>query len=200
MNSRASNPNCTLCGGWGWAYVTPPIELRGTISSYDMRRDAMELATLAPGDVILSVEPRTSYIVADYDKVILPRLEQGEPFSGELVQRAIGSYVDRLRFPIVVLELVSTVNTSFVPTFYVNGTDFSYSGDAITWNPNGNNPAPGAVYSVRYRARYEWIAFAPPSSRHARGSGQGQRVLLRRRDMTPLTNAAGVVDPAISQQ
>jgi hypothetical protein len=161
----------------------------------------MELANMAPGDLTLSVSPRSSYIVADYDKVVLPRLEDGEPFSGELLQRGFGATIDRLRFPVVKMETVSTVDAqTFVPTFYTQGVDFTVSGDGITWLSGGANPAPGTIYSVRYRARFEWIAYAPPSSRHARGSSQGQRVLLRRRDMTPLTNAPGALDPVIAEQ
>jgi hypothetical protein len=152
------------------------------------------------GDLTLSVEPRSNYVVGDYDKIILPNFEDGEPFSGEFVERGF-SPTDMLRWPVQALDDVSRVDDrNYQPTIYVEGTDYSVSGDAIVWLPGGNQPSPGQIYSVRFRARFEWIAYNPTYSRHARGASQGQRVMVRRGDMMPLTGEVGTVPPEVSAQ
>jgi hypothetical protein len=65
-------------------------------------------------------------------------------------------------------------------TEYVSGSDFILdTSKIIKWQ--GNQPQKGKIYTIKYKAYLEWIAFLPPDLRRDRDRDLGLRVGLRKR-------------------
>lgn len=177
-----SSVNCTLCGGWG-VYYHDPKHILAIVSQYDVKKNLLDMAISQPGDLMLAPLPRSGIWLADYDKITLPYFEDGEVYQGEAVSRAVVGSNDTTRFSIVAVDYCSSVVLPGTETVYVYGIDFTVTPETntITWI-SSNRPKPGQVYAIRYRTRWDWIAFNPPNARYARGTDIGQRVLLRRRE------------------
>jgi len=85
-------------------------------------------------------------------------------------------------------------------TTYQEGVDFTVyrnrqdpgNGSIMSWLA-GHGPALGAQYAVSYLAHYAFIAFAPPTPRFERGTGLGERIILRKRHLVSWT--PGVAGP-----
>lgn len=191
INSLASNrsdANCTICGGYG-IYYLPPKTILGVVTGYDVRTNPQDMAVTQPGDLMLAPLPRSKVWINDFDKIVLPKWEDGEALDAELVLRGTGAS-DTVRHPIVKVDACSQVTANpYTLTQYQLGTDFTVSGKTITWLAN-HGPLPGQAYALRYRTRLEWIAMLPPNARYLRGTNVGQRVLLRQRELVWKAGAA----------
>lgn len=172
-----TNPNCPACGGWGYIYAAPRLIL-ALATGYDVKRNPLDMAIVEPGDMMLIPLPRERVWLQTGDKVMFPKWEDAEAYEGEIIVRDVVG-PDRLSFAPVIIDRVTNVDRDGTIHDWLPGTDYTMSGNALTWVA-GSGPQPYGSYSVRYRARYNWIVFSPPNPRYARGTDIGQRVLLRK--------------------
>ncbi len=177
-DANRANPSCPACHGLGWVWQEQP-QIFGLVSGITQHKDLMMAGILAPGDLVFS--PDLRYILSDYDKIQLS-WPQGVPYEGELIFRGSGA-TDATMYGIleVVKDGCISVNpTTAVITNYILGTDFTVSGQTVTWL-GVNQPAAGAVYSLKYKALIDWIVLVPPEPRRERDTNLGQRVILRKK-------------------
>lgn len=172
-----SNINCQACGGFGIIYPEAPIQVLAMASSIDQNLDLVQFGLMEDGDLVLTPMPGAIHF-DNYDLAILP-WQMGIPTYGQVLTRGSGT-TDTADYRIITAEGIWTVDPATgVSTMYQPTTDFTYSGKTITWV--GNTPAAGDIYSIRYGAQFEWVAFNPPSPRLAFGQDLGQRAVFRKR-------------------
>lgn len=177
-DANRANPNCLVCKGLG-IYWTAKGQIVALIQNVSQQKDLLQSGVAAPGDLVMSPDPR--YTISDYDKIQLTWSE-GIPYEGQLVRRKAGSSTDSVNYQI--MENVSCVQvdeaTGTITTYRPN-IDFTTSNNVITWI--GNKPADNSVYSFKYGALVEWICFAPPQPRRERGTNLGQRIVMRKKHL-----------------
>jgi len=172
-----NNINCAACGGFGVLYPNAPVFVLALVSNIDQNLDLVQYGLMEYGDMVLSPMPGAIHL-DDYDLVMLP-WPIGVPTYSQVLTRGSGT-TDNADYNIAVAEAAWTVDPNTgIATEYNPPTDFTYSGKTITWV--GNTPITGDVYSIRYGAQFEWVAFNPPSPRLAFGQDLGQRAVLRKR-------------------
>lgn len=173
---------CAVCGGFGHFY-RQSVPILATVSSYEVRRDPLEMMTGQPGDLTLGVLPRQKIWLRDFDLVRFPHFEDGEVFAGELIRRG-ATATDATRFIVKKVDFINQVKSADTLVDYVQGVDYTIQSGSkgITWL-TGHGPLPGEAYFAKYRATFDWIVMQPPVARYARGTDIGQRVMLRRRDV-----------------
>lgn len=176
-DANRSDPSCKACHGLGWVWQPQP-QILGLVSGIAQHKDLMMAGILTPGDLVFS--PDLRYTLADYDKVQLS-WPQGIPYEGELITRGSGA-TDTTMYGILGVDpsgcIVVNPTTGAI-TSYAAGTDFTFSGNTITWTANA--PAAGVIYSLKYAALIDWICFVPPEPRRERDTNLGQRVVLRKK-------------------
>ncbi len=174
-----SNINCAACGGLGILYPNAPITLTAMISDAEQQTDmnAQGYGLMEPGDLFLYPDPNAPRFNT-FDLVMFP-VSVSFPTHSETITRASGA-TDVTDYNIATVNGAWTVNSSTgVATAYTPGTDFTWTGKTITWN--GNQPSADTMYSLRYGAQFEWVAFDPPTPRLAFNQDLGQIVKLRKR-------------------
>lgn len=188
---------CKACGGVGFLYPLAPLQVLALVSDVEQHTDLVAAGLMTYGDLVLSTQPGAIQL-NNYDIVLVP-WQVGIPAQDQVVQRSTTGSEDRAWYRLQQVSGAWTVNsstgevTSYTPgapdpeTGEIPGNaDFTWSGHTITWLRN--QPAAGSLYSLRYTADYEWVAFDPPSPRTAFGQDLGQRVVLRKRHIV-LPNA-----------
>ena len=171
------NPNCTQCGGNAFFYPDPPQQIQALIANVESNKELVAAGMAQPGSLVLSPLPGSVHI-NDYDLVLLP-WTFGVPSQGQLITRGSGS-TDKAWYRMMEVTGAWTVDpVTFVKTEYKPTVDFTWNGRVITWV--GNQPSQGSVYSIRYTAKFEWLAFTAPQPRFAWGQDLGQRCVMRKR-------------------
>ncbi len=172
-----NNINCLACGGYVVLYPDPALETTVLIPSVEQNLSLMQYGLMEDGDIVVSPMPGTIHF-DDFDLAILPFIP-GIPTFSETFQRGTTA-TDTSSYRMVNVEGAWTVDsTTGTNTKYTPNQDFTFSGKTITWI--GNQPSAGQLYSIRYGALFEWVAFNPPSPRYAFGQDLGQKAVLRKR-------------------
>jgi hypothetical protein len=172
----------------GHFYPTPPQDVCAIISAVQLSRMTPMIAGFVlPGDMLMSMRPYRGLtpLIYDYDKVTLTWVE-GLPQDGETVQADPSGVDYLLNVPITLascygINRLATTSTEAIVS-YVQNTDFTLSGNAITWI-SANRPVPGEPFTVRYTCQPEWILFMPPMVRYERATNLGQAAILRKRSV-----------------
>jgi hypothetical protein len=80
---------------------------------------------------------------------------------------------------------------------YSQGGDFTFVGKKISWA--GNAPDVGTLFTVKYTAYLEWVAYSTPFQRMDRTRSLGQKVMLRKKHVT-FTTDSPLDSPAYRKQ
>ena len=179
LSGNRSRVTCVYCKGANWVYADP-VNVLCTVSGYNDSLDHADIATFSPGDLTMSLRPNEKITVSRGDKILLPRIGGGFPYPGELIQHTANEY-DVAQWPIARVNVCSITREEGV-TFYQVGTDFTVDGHTITWNPN--TLGIGDIYFLKYDAHPEFVAEPSLYARYDRGQPMGQKVFLRRRQVT----------------
>lgn len=172
------NINCAACGGLGILYPEKPLKVMALVSNIDQNLDLVQYGLMEYGDLVLSPMPGSIHL-DDFDLVILP-WSIGTPTYSQTLMRSTTGDTDTADYRMMNVSGAWTVDpVTGTTTKYVPGQDFTYQGRTITWV--GNQPQLGQLYSIRYDAQFEWVAFNPPTPRVAFGQDLGQRAILRKR-------------------
>jgi hypothetical protein len=185
--------NCPFCKAFGWIFADP-IDILVTISGYKDALDPSDIAVFAAGDLVMSLRPYEKITISRGDRVVLPRLDGGMPFPGEIIQHTQNAF-DLATWPIVRVTACSVVRESG-PVFFQAGVDFTTSGDTITWQ--AGRLQLDEVYFLKYDAQYDYVADPSLYARYDRGAPLGQKVFLRQRGVNMKLN--NQTDPLFKQQ
>lgn len=178
--SRARQ-SCTLCGGRGYRYK-PPVRLTGIVTSIHREKSLMEAGLVQPGDAVLGLSPFDRHMLSDWDMVELPFWSRGQSVWGGAIQRSVDSADDLLPHTVKDLQYCESQDPDTDEiTSYTRGTDFTITGNVLTWLDGQPQPAPESYYSIRYTALLQWIIFLPPQDRYDGGVSIGQKAILRLR-------------------
>lgn len=172
-------PTCQVCGGSGRAYGHGR-RVRGLVAALNSADRALLASGLAmPGDMTFSPEvlPVGQLVISDYDVL---RLSYGQSYEGDSLIRGD----DQLSYhPATIRQVEQHLSHSGGRVWYVEGADFTIEGRRVVWAA-GRGPAMGDAYAVRYDAIYDWVVYPGVTvQRVDRGTGLGQRVLLRKRHL-----------------
>lgn len=183
-DANRANPNCKACFGLGWLWLDKG-EIRGLVTNISQEKNLLQAGIASPGDLVFS--PGLEYTLADNDKIQFTWPE-GIPYEGELVvrggTRSTDINSDMLRYGLLDIgdqDCIQTNPATGVITYFKPNVDFTFNGHLVTWI--GNTPARGSVYSIKYQANIEWIAFIPPQPRRERGTNLGQKVILKKKHL-----------------
>ncbi len=176
--------SCKVCLGFGYLY-NAPITITGLITGIRNAKDLVDAGIAGAGDLVLGMAPGALFI-GDYDIVNISNLPVS--FTGAINIRGAGS-TDTVPFRLSqMFRVFSVIPSTGVVHDYVQGTDYTVSGRTITWinttNVTTNLPA-GTSYSINANVFFDWVCFASPMERiDTPSTNLGQRVLLRKRDIT----------------
>lgn len=180
---------CPLCKGTGVRYETATT-LTGIITGIAREKMLLEAGIAQPGDAVLGLSPLETQMVTDWDMVEPANWTQGQPYSGELVQRGSGATDTLVYKAKQVLNCHSVHPTTFVITNYAVGTDFTVANDVVTWIVGRPQPAADAIYSIKYAAIFSYIVFTIPQDRYDAEISLGLKALLRPRHIAIQKRAA----------
>jgi len=175
----AININCAACHGLGLLYPNPPVSLTVMVSDPSQQTDMMDqgYGLAQEGELTAYPDPKGPRL-STFDLLMFP-VTASFPTYSDSIERGTGS-TDEADYNIAVAEGAWTVDpTTGVATAYTPGTDFTAAGKTITWGANA--PKTGQMYSLRYAAQFEWVAYDPPTPRLVFGQDLGQIVTLRKR-------------------
>lgn len=185
--SAPNNINCAACGGYGLLYPEAPEQIPVLVSEINQESELIQYGFANYGDMVVSPQPGSVHF-DNFDLLILP-WSIGVPTFSEVLARGAGN-TDIATYRLLHVGGAWTVNvTSGAVTAYVPGRDFTYSGKTLTWV---NGPSAGTLYSIRYDAQFEWVAWNPPEPRVAFGQDLGQRAVFRKRHIA-LPNAPALL-------
>lgn len=178
-DANRANPNCAACKGLGIVWQKQS-QIIGLVQTINQQKDLLQSGVGAPGDLVLSPDPR--YTISDFDKIQMT-WDEGIPYEGQLVKRAATGSIDTVNYRIMsVVNCIQVDPTTGSITTFIKDTDFTVSGNQITWI-SANKPAISSVFSFKYSALIDWICFAPPQPRRERGTNLGQRIIMRKKHL-----------------
>lgn len=176
--------SCPVCDGSGYIY-RQPRQIVGLITGVRRGKNQLEGGWALPGDSVLSVKPDVS--ISGGDLIVFT---WGEPLpDGQVIYRGAGSLNDNKMLDTGLEENEDRLWYNAESSIHCEDQDgnvYSSDGDfvldsskIIRWN--GRQPQKGKVYTIKYNAYLEWIAFLPPDIRRDRDRDLGYRVGLRKR-------------------
>ncbi len=178
-DANRARPDCQACHGLGWLWLDGGV-VQGLVTNISQEKELLMAGIVSMGDLVFS--PQLGVNLSDYDKIQLTWVE-GIPYEGELLIRGTTT-TDTTLYTILQVEpdgcITVDPSTGSVTTYQAN-LDFSFAGNVITWGLSSNQPSTGSVYSFKYAALIDWIAFVPPQPRRERGTSFGQKVILKKK-------------------
>jgi hypothetical protein len=167
--TRRARAGHAECGGWGFLFpealqVTPRMQWVGM----NARKDQRDSGIVEPGDYKITWPSSQALAVGD---LVIHPTEEGVTFDTLVVGQTDqdGGSLERLRYRfILAVEYVNSTDPDTGETIvHVEGEDFDLDGQRIVWTDDGNAPAEGQPYQVRYRHRAEYlIGPRAPQRRH----------------------------------
>lgn len=177
---------CPSCYGDGYIYRNPR-KVKGLLTSVTAQktRNMTEMGYLLPGDMVFSPS-LSAGIISDFDKItfLYPTdVNEGQVIlrgaahmeENQLIDPGLEPHEDRIWYEAVCASWCEDENK----VQYKQGTDFVFSKRKVQWI--GSAPAKGVLYTIKYSAYTEWVAFENTMTRVDRGRTLGGRVALRRR-------------------
>lgn len=177
-NTNQSDPNCAACHGIGLVWI-PSGQIVGLVDDINQHRELLDIGVAQPGDMVFS--PQIGTTLSEFDMIQLT-WPDGIPTEPELITRGT-TQTDNTFYGIMSVPKTGCItvdSTTGVITQYYQNTDFTFSGNTITWLA-GRGPTAGTIYSIKYNALVDWIVFTLPQPRRERGTDLGQKVILRKR-------------------
>lgn len=185
--------SCKVCGGLGRFYPNTPAYIRGIVSNAMQDRDLLATGfAISDGDLVFSADPWGEWNIGPLDLLVFDGDPHQWPFEGQVLTRGTGT-TDNLWYTASDLQLVTQSNPSTGAVTQYSG--MTVSGKTIDWSGVSTAPAAGTNYSVKYRAKYEWVCYVPPMVRFEHTQSLGQKVVLRKRHL--VVNSATAVSPML---
>lgn len=185
--------DCPACQGDSFIYRNARA-ISGLITALDpgRNRQLFEAGYAVPGDVTFSPSLRAGFIT-DFDKVTFcfatPVNEGQVIMRGSHTLDTNAQYVtdlapseDRLWYRPGCSIWCEDING----VVYYKDADFTFEGKKIQWK---GGPDVGTLYTIKYTAFLEWVAYASPFQRMDRTRNLGQRVMLRKKHVTFTTDS-----------
>jgi hypothetical protein len=184
--------SCSKCGNEFWLY-RDPVVVTGFTTSIRQNLNISPDAMLMPGDMMFGTgypsndySGRTPRIIGMFDKLTAtwPQPVDG----GQVIVRGAGSKGKGAEFTTLAenedklwYEPHSAIWCEDQNGVVYKEGDFRLGpGRVITWE--GNAPAIGTKYTIKYSAFFEWIVFQPPQERIDRGGQDiGQSISLKKK-------------------
>lgn len=193
--------NCERCGGEGYLYRRAK-KIIGIVTGIRETKTQIEGGWAMPGDSILSVKPGVEISGGDLITFTWPQpiadgqvVRRGASLLSDNATRKLGleSDEDRLWYN-AYSSIYCEDEDGYV---YESNADFILdTSKIIKWT--GSSPATGKIYTIKYNAYLEWIAFLPPEIRRDRGRDLGTRVVLRKRHVAnPNVESASAEDKVL---
>ena len=186
--------DCPNCQGDGFLYRNAR-NVSGLVTALDpgRNRQLFEAGYAVPGDVTFSPSSRAGFLT-DFDKVTFcfssPVNEGQVIMRGSHTLENNAEYVtdldtaeDRLWYRPSCSIWCEDING----VVYSQGADFVFEGKKIQWV--GAQPDIGTLYTLKYTAYLEWVAYASPFQRMDNNRNMGQRVMLRKKHVTFTTDS-----------
>lgn len=172
---------CKVCGGLGRFYPGSPTFIRGIISNAMQDREILAAGmAVSSDDLVWSADPWSQGPISPYDLLVLSGDPHTWPFEGQVITRGSGT-TDNLWY--TASNLVSVMSSDPTTGAVTDYTDSGVvvNGKTVDWSSATTSPSAGMTYSIKYRAQYEWVCFAPPLVRFEHSQSLGQKVILRKR-------------------
>ena len=184
--SSPSRIGCHRCQGEGILYRDAQL-IRGLITGVETGRDRklLEAGYALPGDAVFSPSLRVREL-HDFDKVTF--LHSETVHEGQVVLRNAANMPETAHLRLDVEDNEDLLQyqahcgiwcEDIDGVVYTEGVDYLFDGKRIRWT--GNRPDDGVLYTVKYEAYLEWIAYTSPFDRHDNFDKLGQRVMLRKK-------------------
>lgn len=181
--------DCPQCMGDGFLYRNAR-RVRGLITGIDpgRNRQLLEMGYAVPGDATFSPSLAAGYLT-DFDRITMCHPEPVN--EGQVIRRGGHTFQDNVQY---VTDLEENEDRLWYRpscsvwcedengVVYTQSTDFVFVDKKIVWTETG--PDLGTLYTVKFTAYLEWVAYATPFSRVDRGRNLGQRVLIRKKHVT----------------
>jgi hypothetical protein len=186
--------DCPACQGDGFIYRNGR-NIRGLVTSLDpgRNRHLFEMGYAVPGDVVFSPS-LIAGIVTDFDKVTFCFTS---PINeGQVIMRGAHTLENNAEY---VTDLATNEDRLWYRpgctiwcedsdgVVYAQSSDFTFEGRKIIWG--GNAPDIGTLYTVKYTAYLEWVAYSTPFQRMDNNRSLGQKVLLRKKHVAFLNDS-----------
>jgi hypothetical protein len=181
---RRSKFRCDICGGEGYIY-RKARKIVGLLTSVRQTRSQLDAGWAVPGDALVSVKPEITISGGDLLTFTWPEVVP----DGQVIIRGAAQISDN-QTRVTHLEadedrlLYNAVASIYCEDengiVYNSGADFILDGSKIIkWV--GSKPSQKTVYTIKYTAYLEWVAFFPPDIRRDRDRDLGYRVAIRKR-------------------
>lgn len=181
---RRSKFRCDVCGGEGYIY-RQPRKIVALVTSVRQQMSQLDAGWAMPGDAIVSVKPDVVISGGDLLTFTWPEVVP----DGQVIVRGAAQISDNLtrKFQLdpdedrLLYNAVDSVHCEDEDGIVYNaGADFILNGSKIIkWV--GNKPHKKKVYTLKYTAYLEWVAWFPPDIRRDRDRDLGYRVAIRKR-------------------
>jgi len=186
--------SCPQCQGDGFLYRNAR-KVRGLMTALDpgRNRTLYEMGYAVPGDATFSPSLRAGFLT-DFDKITFcTAMPVNE---GQVVRRGGHTFEDNVQY---VTDLEENEDRLWYRpscsiwcedsngVVYTQGPDFVFESKKIQWV--GNQPDLGTLFTVKFTAYLEWVAYASPFQRIDRGRSLGQRVMVRKKHVTFTTDS-----------
>jgi hypothetical protein len=175
---------CEICDGSGYIF-RKARQIVGLVTGIRQTKNQLESGWALPGDCVLSVKPD---VVISGGDLLTFTWGQSVP-DGQVLLRGAGSMNDNAGRDTgleededrLLYNAVSAIHCEDEDkNVYNSGADFTLNtSKIIKWH--GSQPQKGKVYTLKYMAYLEWVAFLPPDIRRDRNRDLGTRVGLRKR-------------------
>lgn len=228
ISSGAPDANCKACGGIGFIYQTQ-VTVKALVQGLDTKKEFLPVGEWRMGDMTCSVPnllaqytsgptgniltwaANPMWTIGEWDLVTIPNSEQR---TSERLTRGQAMWrrsADTLLHPagsiLNILSLLVSDSVGGSVTYYTPGvltTDFTVSGNVVTWvpasvadytvnggvvsfNPNGTNAknlATGAPYSITYTHLTTYVVYMQvPMARDQDNAHMPRKVILRLKDV-----------------
>jgi hypothetical protein len=196
--------SCPQCQGDGFLYRNLR-QIVGLVTSLDpgRNRQLYEMGYSVPGDAIFSPSLRAGY-VTDFDRITMCKPEPTN--EGQVIMRGAHTLEDNAQY---VTDLEDNEDRLWYRpacaiwcedsngVVYSQGSDFVFEAKKMQWV--GNQPDIGTLFTIKFTAYLEWVAYATPFDRVDRGRSLGQRVMIRKKHVT-FTSDSPLDSPAYRAQ
>lgn len=186
--------DCPACNGDSFLYRNAR-KIKGLVTGLDpgRNRQLFEMGYAVPGDVTFSPSLHAGAIT-DFDKITFCFTSPVN--EGQVIMRGAHTLENNLEY---VTDLEDNEDRLWYRpgctiwcedsngVLYSQASDFVFENKKIQWV--GNAPAIGTLYSIKYTAYLEWVAYSTPFQRMDRNRNLGQRVMLRKKHVTFTTDS-----------
>lgn len=188
------NLSCPQCNGDGFRYRNAR-KVKGLITSLDpgKNRTLFEAGYAVLGDAVFSPDIDAG-IITDFDKITICAPQPVN--EGQVIRRGSHTIEENATFD---TDLANNEDRLWYRpacsiwcedengVVYSQGSDFTFDAKKIVWE--GNTPDLNTLYTVKYSAYLEWVAYETPFARIDRNRSLGQRVLIRKKHVTFTTDS-----------